>query len=208
MRAVVSVLGVQKPSVRFGRNIGREEFPQIAPWRCNLSGLSQRNNLLFMAYTGYIYVYEPHFPSQALPSKPALIIDTPPSAPGLTGMLDPRYPRAINSLVVQDLGIEEILAVARDDGDVEAYLVAHVVHAVERCAAGEVAEVRPFFQSNVMLSAWGLAVHSNARILAVSSNTHNVTVFKFGLVDASGNDECYGESAERRDAVEVIINGE
>jgi hypothetical protein len=203
MKAAISFVGVQDGQ-RHGHFSDREEFPHIAKWRCNLTGLSQRNNLLFVAFTGQIYVYEPHFPSQALPSKPTLVIDATPSRPSLSGTLDPQNPRGINYLVIQDLGLEEIVAVARDDGDVEAYLVAHVVHAVERCAAGEVAEVLPFFQSNVGLSAWGLAIHSNARIIAASSNTHNVTVFKFGLVQASGEED---ESSRRRDVTQSMVNG-
>lgn len=204
MKAVVSVLGIQKPSERFGKDTDRHQRPQLATWRCNLTGLSQRDNLFFAAYTGNICVYEPKFPSQALPLNPALVINTPPSRTGLTGTLDPRSPRAINYLVIQDLGVEEILAVARDDGDVEAYLVAHIVHAVERRAAGEVADVRPFFQSNLGLSAWGLAVHSNARVLAASSNTHDVTIFKFGLV-AQDYD---GDVTRREDVRQSIVSSD
>jgi hypothetical protein len=85
----------------------------------------------------------------------------------------------------------------RDDGDVDAFLVRHILHAIDRRTApansiGPTAdELRPFFQSNVGLSAWGLAVHAAARIIAVSSNTHNITIFKFGLVD-----HVEGESSE------------
>lgn len=43
--------------------------------------------------------------------------------------------------------------------------------------------VKPIFQKNVGISAWGLAIHAQARILAVSSNRHEVTIFRFGLVD-------------------------
>lgn len=45
------------------------------------------------------------------------------------------------------------------------------------------ADVRPLFQRNVGISAWGLAIHTQARMIAVSSNRHEVTVFRFGLVD-------------------------
>ncbi|CZT18815.1 uncharacterized protein RCC_04659 [Ramularia collo-cygni] len=205
MKAAVSVLGVQTPTSRFGKETDGHQYPQIATWRCNLTGLSQRTNLFFIAHTEAIYVYKPIFPSQALPPTPILTIETPPSRPGLEGTLDPGSPRAINYLVLQDLGLEEILAVARDDGDVEVYLVAHVVRAVERRTAGEEfpAELRPFFQRNVGLSAWGLAVHSQARVLAASSNTHNVTIFKFGLVDEDGDDD----ETRRQDATHGIVNG-
>jgi hypothetical protein len=102
--------------------------------------------------------------------------------------LDADEPHAINYLIVQKLGKDEVVATVRDDGDVEAVLVRHVVHAIttrtNNSEAGEpMADVRPLFQRNVGISAWGLAIHTQARMIAVSSNRHEVTVFRFGLVD-------------------------
>lgn len=140
----------------------------------------------------------PHFPTQAISEKPALVFSSQPSDPNLSGHL-PGHPHAINSLVVQNLGTEEVVAVVRDDGDVDTFLVRHVLQAIERRAEsgntiGVIAdEVRPIFQDNVESSAWGLAVHSEARILATSSNKHEVRIFKFGLIvvddDAHSSDE-------------------
>jgi hypothetical protein len=117
-----------------------------------------------------------------------LTIPSQPSSPDLTGYLDADEPHAINYLVVQKLGKDEVVATVRDDGDVEAVLVRHVVHAIttrlNNSEAGEpMADVRPLFQRNVGISAWGLAIHTQARMIAVSSNRHEVTVFRFGLVD-------------------------
>jgi hypothetical protein len=117
-----------------------------------------------------------------------LIIPSQPSSPDLTGYLDADEPHAINYLIVQKLGKDEVVATVRDDGDVEAVLVRHVVHAIttrlNNSEAGEpMADVRPLFQRNVGISAWGLAIHTQARMIAVSSNRHEVTVFRFGLVD-------------------------
>ena len=42
-------------------------------------------------------------------------------------------------------------------------------------------DVRAILLKNVGASAWGLAVHKNARLIAVSSNTHNISVFAFAL---------------------------
>jgi hypothetical protein len=103
--------------------------------------------------------------------------------------LDADEPHAINYLIVQNLGKDEVVATVRDDGDVEAILIRHVVHAIttriNNSDAGEpLADgVRPLFQRNVGISAWGLAIHTQARMIAVSSNRHEVTVFRFGLVD-------------------------
>lgn len=118
-----------------------------------------------------------------------LIIPSQPSSPDLTGYLDADEPHAINYLIVQKLGKDEVVATVRDDGDVEAILIRHVVHAIttriNNSDAGEplADNVRPLFQRNVGISAWGLAIHTQARMIAVSSNRHEVTVFRFGLVD-------------------------
>lgn len=176
-----------------------------------------------MAYGKHIHVYVPQFPTQAIGEKPALVFTSHPSDMGLRGFLDPRHPHAINSLLVQDLGNEEVVAVVRDDGDVDAFLVRHVVQAIERRAAsgnmmGVVAdEVRPIFQDNVESSAWGLAIHSQARILATSSNKHEVRIFKFGLISdgaTSRVDEAYQDGSEdstpgsrEEDVTLHVING-
>jgi hypothetical protein len=130
-----------------------------------------------------------------------LIIPSQPSSPDLTGYLDADEPHAINYLIVQKLGKDEVVATVRDDGDVEAILVRHVVHAIttriNNSEAGEpMADVRPLFQRNVGISAWGLAIHTQARMIAVSSNRHEVTVFRFGLVDGKLDSS---DSPPRRD---------
>jgi len=38
------------------------------------------------------------------------------------------------------------------------------------------------FHENVGSSAWGLAIHSRSRLMAVSSNLKQVSVFAFGVV--------------------------
>lgn len=152
------------------------------------TGLSSVHNLYFVAYGEHIYVYVPQFPQQKLSEQPVLIFTSQPSAIQLPGYIDQRNPHAVNNLVVQYLGSEEVVAVVRDDGDVDAFLVRHIVQAIERreepdsTIGVEGDEIRPFFQSNVGISAWGLAIHSAARILATSSNAHEVRVFKFGLL--------------------------
>ena len=103
--------------------------------------------------------------------------------------------RAINKLLVQLLGHEEVVAVVRDDGDVEAYYTRHIYNAIEKRAYYDSAlgilsaDVRPFFHRSVGLSAWGLAIHSTARMIAVSANTHATTVFTFALTDGELDDD-------------------
>lgn len=44
--------------------------------------------------------------------------------------------------------------------------------------------VRPFFHRNVEASAWGLAVHRQARLIAISANPGRVTVIAFALTNS------------------------
>lgn len=149
-----------------------------------------------------------------------------PSAPGLRGHIDPRHPHSINSLIVQYLGTEEVIAAARDDGDVDVFLVRHIAHAIDRRAEhgntiiSDPYEVRPIFQRNVGESAWGLAIHSKCRIIAASANNQQVTIFKLGLVNDDGhvnenvdhdddNDsaERIGEDDREIDVTYRVVNG-
>ncbi|GAB1737995.1 hypothetical protein NU219Hw_g2506t1 [Hortaea werneckii] len=199
----VVATGVQSSEGRFGKRRrggsggggDRDDVPLISGWRCNLTALSQEHNLYFVAYGRDIYVYVPRFPTQVISRDPVLIVPSQPTSPGLRGYLDPHEPHSINHLIVQHLGRDEVIATVRDDGDVEAILVRHIVQAIRRRAEpdnaiGAVAdEIKPIFQSNVGISAWGLAIHSEARIIATSSNAHEVRVFKFGLLHDVGDDD-------------------
>ena len=166
------------------------------------TALSQVHNLHFVAYGHSIYVYTPVFPTQKIEKQPSLIFTSQPSSPGLTGYIDQRNPHSINNLVVAPFGTEEVIAAVRDDGDVDAFLTRHIVQAIERRSEPDSTigidgdEIRPFFQSNVGISAWGLAVHSEARILATSSNAHEVRVFKFGLLHVDDPESSSDEDAE------------
>ncbi|GAB7327242.1 hypothetical protein MBLNU13_g11137t1 [Cladosporium sp. NU13] len=153
------------------------------------TALSQEHNLYFVAHGPDIYVYEPEFPEQTL-HAPVLIVPSQPSSPDLRGYIDRDEPHAINYLIVQNLGKDEVIANVRDDGDVEVFLVRHISHAIATLvnrhdiSKHPVADnVKPLFLRNVGISAWGLAIHTEARIIAVSSNRHEVTIFRFGLVD-------------------------
>lgn len=140
-----------------------------------------------MAYSEKIYIYQPQFPTQTLSQDPELIIDSQPSSLGLSGYINSRRPHAINNLIVQLLGRDEVVAVVRDDGDVDAYFTRHIYQAIQRrrqpgnTLGVNGVDVKPFFQRNVGESAWGLAIHTEARMIAVSSNALQVTVYTFAL---------------------------
>jgi hypothetical protein len=134
-----------------------------------------------------VWVYQPSYPLQELGGEPSLKLRLPKSAGVKIGILDPSHPHNVNHLVVAFLGIEEIFLVTCDDGDVLGFRMDEIQQAIERRREPDHPEtiygsdVRHFFLENVGKSAWGLAVHTEARKIAVSSNTHRVMVFEFGL---------------------------
>ncbi|KAL2355924.1 hypothetical protein BJ546DRAFT_840398 [Cryomyces antarcticus] len=180
----VQVSGVQRGLERFPFGQGHEDEspPVMCRWRCNLV-----HNLYFVAYSDEIWVYQPQFPTQALPKEPSFIFKLPLSTPGLPGYLDPQNPHGINNLVIGFLGNEEIIAVACDDGDVIAHYTQDFNDAVERRQNPDFLVAPPddpfpvFFHANVGMSAWGLAIHTEARMIAVSANSEGITVFAFAL---------------------------
>lgn len=154
-----------------------------------------------------IHVYKPQFPQQIISSKPELILDIPNTKSGGIGVIDHGNPHAINQLVVGDLGHEEIVAVVCDDGDVVAYTTRSIVSAIEQHNAkkgsefGPPRDVRTILLKNVGKSAWGVAIHKNARLIAVSSNAHNISVFAFALCQ-----EAAPESPLEPEAGELLPN--
>ena len=109
----------------------------------------------------------------------------PSSRPGLTGYIDRNQPHAINSILIGKLGNQEILVCACDDGDVVAYYTSTIQRAIDGPPLGLTVEqrLRPLLLTNIEKSAWGLAIHSNARLIAASSNKHDITVFSFALTE-------------------------
>ncbi|KAB5580835.1 hypothetical protein GE09DRAFT_1255814 [Coniochaeta sp. 2T2.1] len=169
------------------------KVPRAARARSNLTVLSQRYNLYFAAYQNKIYVYQPQRPPQILPQV-SLILRPPQSeAAKLTGgVLDRAFPHQMNYITVGDLGNLEILLVAFDDGDLVAYYTHQIVQIIEARDSPHGWNVRPvlrpFFHESVGSSAWGLAIHTQSRLIAASSNRHDVTVFAFALAHG-GNAE-------------------
>ncbi|EFY90884.1 hypothetical protein MAC_03000 [Metarhizium acridum CQMa 102] len=153
--------------------------------------------LYFSAYRGRVFVYVPRsVPKQTIPQHPDVQLVTSPSQAALKirGYLDPTSPHSINHMIVGSLGQEEVVLTCHDDGDVIAFYTKDVVEyilaksaipssatpkqrraSVSSLNAGNAP--KPFFQENVGISAWGLALHQKSRLIAVSSNRYEVTVF-------------------------------
>lgn len=114
--------------------------------------------------------------------------------PQADGYIDPANPHTINNIIVDELGRDEVLLLATDSGNVCGYHVEAIFSALKRCAKSgykrpfDGAEVTPFFVENVGMSAWGLATHKFARLIAISANTGQITVYAFALVDPSSED--------------------
>ncbi|RDH37424.1 hypothetical protein BDQ94DRAFT_166618 [Aspergillus welwitschiae] len=181
-------LNVEKGSKRYSS--ADDTFPpQTATWRNNLMALSQRRNLLFVAYSHQIYVWEPSGSFQTLGNKPEMIITPVMKVPHASGYIAPASPHAINNLLVDDLGRDEVLLLVTDSGNVCGYRVEAIFSALKRAAENKEerpldgSQVDPFFVEFVQASAWGLAIHKFARLIAVSANTGLITVFAFALVN-------------------------
>ena len=156
-----------------------------------MTALSQYHNLYFVAYVDSIHVFEPEFPHQVVPTEPVLVINLPASRPNLRGYINHRKPQAANHIITRNLGDEEILLIACDSGDVIGYTTRSIVKTVlhRRTISGYRTCVvpSPFFHENVGDSAWGLDVHQNARLIAASCNTKEITIFAFALAQDGDN---------------------
>ncbi|KAJ5980123.1 hypothetical protein N7481_007421 [Penicillium waksmanii] len=202
LRPRIQALNVEKEDERFSKK--HDEFgPPIATWRNNLSAASQRRNLIFVAHRCDIFVWIPKGPLQLLGSHPEMIIKPVMKEPLMEGYIDRVHPHTINNIIVDDLGRDEVLLLATDSGNICGYHVEAVYSAVIRCAKSgykrpfDGSEVNPFFVENVGMSAWGLATHKYARLIAVSANTGLITVYAFALVDPAAEDR--GDEIENPD---------
>ncbi|KAA8643298.1 uncharacterized protein ATNIH1004_010065 [Aspergillus tanneri] len=126
--------------------------------------------------------------------------------PDNSGYISPNNPHAINNILVDDLGREEILLLVTDSGNVCGYRTEAIFSAIKRAAENgenrpvDSSQVDPFFVESVDASAWGLAIHKFARLIAVSANTGLVTVFAFALVSsASTGSSDSGQRLEEAD---------
>lgn len=169
----------------------RPKPPKLQNYRMNLTALSQVYNLYITAYRGKIWVYCPVGPlSQGLGQEPALVINHAVSPIGelMPGRLRDWPPGEANHMIIGFLGDAEILLLCFENGDVEAYYTREIAACIARHpqhpGSAPRPHPRPFFVANVGDSAWGLAIHSKSRLVAVSSNRPEVTVFAFALTCA------------------------
>lgn len=102
------------------------------------------------------------------------------------------------------LGQDEILLITCDDGDVIGYRTEEIQRVVDRRREASDDEneifveepVRTFLHRNVGASAWGLAIHQEARMIAISANTHKVTVIAYALARPGKNSDSSSGSSD------------
>lgn len=172
-----------------------EDFPRVARARMNLTALSQHYNLYFVAYMGFVHVYRLGRGIRVALGEPEAILNPDDSKTEMSkyvaGDINPSCSHEMNHMIVGDLGDQEVLVACRDNGDVEAWYTATIAEHIQRNKRARKDQDRTkgtrqphprhFFADNVGASAWGLAVHKKSRLIAVSSNSHEVTVFAFAL---------------------------
>jgi WD40 repeat protein len=128
----------------------------------------------------------PTYPYQTLSEEPFTVLLSDQLTPS-RGYIDQRNPHSINSLTIGELGTEEVLVSAHDDGDVCVWYTRDL----KRIA----------LRYNVGLSAWGVALHKEKRLLAISANSHKITVFELavGREEQNALDEWERRLEERND---------
>lgn len=164
--------------------------------------MSQYRNLYFVACMDEIYVYQPRFPDQFLQTRDEWVIKLPQSGGARPGSINRQYPHAINQIKVGDLGNDEILVCSCDSGAIIAYSIGAIQNAFQDWdfkATQGATEVKPepLLLENVGESAWGIAIHKEGRMIAVSANSHVITVFAFGLRDPGSHDSNEDLPADR-----------
>lgn len=151
-------------------------------------------------------MYQPTFPNQWIPGEPDLILHPPTSSPDLHPGIDPEDPHSITRLHVDYLGQDEIILITCDDGDVIGYRTEEIQRVLDKRAESSDDDqgfqiedpVRTFLHRNVGDSAWGLAIHREARMIAISANTHKVTVIAYALAQEteSLNESCSSSDSD------------
>ncbi|RGB41272.1 hypothetical protein C1646_636573 [Rhizophagus diaphanus] len=127
-----------------------------ARWRMNLLAISDIDkNIMFVAMNDTIFVHRLNFNGK--PSEPFK---------KLRYSTEPDYTNkshTINAIKVGKIGNEEVLVSVDEAGDIRIWFTSNL-------------DKNPIQFSNNE-STWGIALHGPKRLLAVSSNSHEITIF-------------------------------
>lgn len=185
--------------------------------------------MYFSAYQGRIFVYALRGGStNTVPGEPDLQLKPKPSpdAKIVGGYIDKARPHTVNHLITGFLGTEEIVLAAYDNGDVVAYYTKPIAELIFRKSPqgeGVVNNTRlleakkrsnegqkygmpkPFLHENVRKTAWGLAIHQKSRLIGVSTNLREITVFALALQSPESTQNASPHPAEPLDDVEKRV---
>jgi hypothetical protein len=155
----------------------RPDFPNYhtkSHMRKNLTALSHRYNLYFIAQRDQILVSSTWFPEFQL--REHIQIQVPIQGTG-RGHIDRLAPHQINYLVVEQLGNQEVLIVACDDGTIAIW---HTFP-ISIWNTSQKYDRPPIVLEDLEESAWGIAVHRKSRKIAFTSNSYTVHVLEMAL---------------------------
>lgn len=185
--------------------------------------------MYFSAYQGRIFVYALRGgATNTVPEEPDLQLKPKPSLDGklVGGFIDKARPHVVNHLITGFLGTEEILLAAYDNGDVVAYYtkpIAELIFHKSPQGEGVVNSTRlhqaknmsndgqkygmpkPFLHENVRKTAWGLAIHQKSRLIGVSTNLREITVFALALHSPESTQNPSPHPSEPLDDVEKRV---
>ncbi|KAJ1974462.1 hypothetical protein H4R35_003597 [Dimargaris xerosporica] len=137
---------------------------QAAHWRMNLCAITQRQPLPLLFIGAKIHVY-PLLTDCAIPAQPSRILWVP---TGLVRREQPEDPShaddTINAIKVAPLDDTEVLVAVNDQGIVCLWQVSSLQ--------------KPWLILDNEVSTWGVDIHAELRLLAVSNNDHNILVME------------------------------
>ncbi|KTW28529.1 hypothetical protein T552_01789 [Pneumocystis carinii B80] len=151
-------------SMKICRRIG---LSGVKYWRCGLVSVSLKN--VFVGVDDAIRVYEKSY-SEGLVENlfRELKCQIEPQSV-IRGEIDIMTPLSFNSIKVGYIGDEEVLVCCTDSGFVNVWFTEDLL--------------RPPLIFNTGRSAWGIAIHPSKRLLAISSNSHYISLWNLGVLN-------------------------
>ncbi|CAG8666905.1 7256_t:CDS:10 [Cetraspora pellucida] len=138
------------------------------PLRMNLTAVSNKfKDIFFVAIYDSIFAYRlnPYHDDDDTPKKPFKKLNRPVDSVSP----DDEELHVINAIKVGEIGYEEVLVSVDESGDIHVWYTSNL-------------EKNPLhFKNNE--STWGITLHGPRRLLAVSANSHEITIFnlQYGL---------------------------
>ncbi|KAG5440034.1 hypothetical protein PCK2_000642, partial [Pneumocystis canis] len=159
--------------VDFSLKVRKEiELLGVKYWRCGLLVVGKKNVLkeFFKAVDDVIRVYEKLSSfdfCETVFCQLKCQVDT---HAVIHGEIDIETPLSFNSIKIGYLGNEEVLVCCTDSGYINVWFTNDLL--------------RSPLILNTEKSAWGIAIHASKRLLAISSNEHNISLWNLGVYNS------------------------